>query len=232
MAATKVRNGQILITSDFDHASQKIINLATPTGASDGATKGYVDAVAAGLRDPKDSCRVATTANITLSGTQTIDGVSVIAGDRVLVKNQTTASENGIYVCASGAWARSTDADSDAEVTSGMSTFISEGTAGAGKTYVLSTADPIILGTTSLTFVQTGGASQNFAVRETPSGAVNGVNTSFTLANTLVSGSEEVYLNGLLQEPGAGNDYTISGATITYLTAPVTGDRVRVSYRY
>jgi hypothetical protein len=66
--------------------------------------------------------------------------------------------------------------------------------------------------------------------RETPSGTVNGSNTSFTLATTPTSGTEHVYLNGLLQEPGAGNDYTISGATITYLTAPLTGDKIRVSY--
>ena len=57
------------------------------------ATRGYVDSVAAGL-DPKDSCKVATTANITLSGTQTIDGVSVSAGDRVLVKSQSSSSAN------------------------------------------------------------------------------------------------------------------------------------------
>lgn len=66
--------------------------------------------------------------------------------------------------------------------------------------------------------------------RETPSGSVNGSNTSFTLANTPIVGTEEVYLNGLQQEPGAGNDYTISGATITYLTAPISGDKIRVSY--
>lgn len=71
----------------------------------------------------------------------------------------------------------------------------------------------------------------NLVTRETPSGAVNGSNTAFTLANTPIAGSEEVFLNGLLQEPGAGNDYTISGATITYLAAPVTGDKVRVNYR-
>ncbi|MBF6595805.1 MAG: hypothetical protein IVW51_15380 [Thermaceae bacterium] len=67
-------------------------------------------------------------------------------------------------------------------------------------------------------------------VRETPSGTVNGSNTAFALANTPVVGSEQVYLNGVLQEPGAGNDYTISGANITFITAPVTGDRIRVSY--
>lgn len=70
----------------------------------------------------------------------------------------------------------------------------------------------------------------NFVVRETPTGSVNGTNTSYTLGYTPVSGTEQVYLNGILQEPGAGNDYTISSATITYLSAPVTGDKIRVTY--
>lgn len=70
-----------------------------------------------------------------------------------------------------------------------------------------------------------------FVDRETPTGAVNGSNTAYTLANTPVAGSEHVYLNGLLQEPGAGNDYTIAGTAITYLSAPQTGDKIRVSYR-
>lgn len=70
----------------------------------------------------------------------------------------------------------------------------------------------------------------NFITRETPSGTVNGSTTSFGLANTPIAGTESVFQNGILQEPGAGNDYTISGATLTYLTAPVTGDKIRVSY--
>lgn len=69
-----------------------------------------------------------------------------------------------------------------------------------------------------------------FITRETPSGSVNGSNTSFVLAATPIAGTESVFLNGLLQEPGAGNDYTISGDTITYLAAPLTGDKLRVSY--
>jgi len=67
-------------------------------------------------------------------------------------------------------------------------------------------------------------------VRETPTGLVNGSNAVFALANTPNTGSEQVFLNGLLQEPGAGNDYTIAAATITFLSAPLTGDRLRVTY--
>ena len=232
MATTKIRNGQINVTTDFDINSNKLTNVATPTSSTDAANKAYVDNVAAGLRDPKDAVRVATTANITLSGTQTIDGVSVVAGDRVLVKNQSTASQNGIYVCASGAWARSSDADTSAEVTQGLSCLVVEGTVNANRTYTISTADPITLGTTDLTFVQTGGITVTHVTRETPSGLINGSNTSYTLANTPTSGTEEVFLNGILQQVGAGNDYTISGGTITMLTAPASGDRLLVNYRY
>lgn len=84
---------------------------------------------------------------------------------------------------------------------------------------------------TEIAGAATGLVDADFVVRETPTGLVNGSNTSYELANTPTAGTEEVYLNGLLQEPGAGNDYTISGDTITYLTAPLTGDRLRVSYR-
>jgi phage-related tail fiber protein len=142
--------------------SQKITNLATPTADTDAANKAYVDAARQGL-DVKDSVRVATTANITLSGTQTIDGIAVAIGNRVLVKNQTTASANGIYVVAAGAWTRATDFDTSAKVTSGAFTFIEEGTVSADSGWVLSTPNPITLGTTALTFVQFSGAGQVIA---------------------------------------------------------------------
>lgn len=116
----------------------------------------YADALAAGLRW-KDAVRAATTADITLSGAQTIDGVSVIVGDRVLVKNQSAPAENGIYVAASAAWARASDANTSAEVKSGTATFVTEGTANSDKGFVLSTNDPITLDTTALTFVQFSG---------------------------------------------------------------------------
>jgi hypothetical protein len=139
--------------ADFSMNSHKITNVTDPSGAQDAATKAYVDAARQGL-DAKDAVRAATTANITLSGTQTIDGVVLVAGDRVLVKNQTTASGNGIYVVAAGAWSRAADADASAEVTNGMYTLTSEGTTNAGAGWVLTTDDPIVLGTTALTFIQ------------------------------------------------------------------------------
>ena len=128
------------------------------------ALKSYVDsqvsASAQGL-DVKGSVRVATTANITLSGTQTIDGVSLSAGDRVLVKDQTDGTENGLYVVVDGgAWTRTTDADSDSEVTAGLFTFVTEGTSYADTGWVVSTNDDITVGTTAIAFTQFSGAGQ------------------------------------------------------------------------
>nr|DAL65676.1 MAG TPA_asm: Capsid decoration protein [Caudoviricetes sp.] len=139
--------------------SQRLTNLATPTVATDGATKGYVDAAVNGT-DWKQSVRVATTANIaTLSGLLTIDGVTLVANDRVLVKDQTTASANGIYVANSGAWARATDADENAEVTAGLAVMVTEGTTNADTQWRLITNDAITVGTTNLTFTQIGAGS-------------------------------------------------------------------------
>lgn len=140
------------------------IKVAEPTDAAHAATKGYVDGVRSGL-DVKQSVRVATTAALTLSSDlengDVVDGVTLATGDRVLVKNQDTASENGIYVVkASGAPDRATDADTSAEVTAGMFTFVAEGTANGDSGWVLTTNDTITLGTTGLVFAQFSGAGQ------------------------------------------------------------------------
>lgn len=144
-------------TGSLDLNSQKITNLADPTSAQDAVTKSYADALTSGL-DVKSSCKVATTANITLSGTQTIDGVAVSADERVLVKNQSTASQNGIYDCKSGSWVRSSDFDSNSEVTSGAFTFIEQGSTNADAGFVLTTDGTITVGTTDLAFTQFSGA--------------------------------------------------------------------------
>ena len=123
------------------------------------AAKTYIDNTRSGL-EVKDSVVVATTANITLSGTQTIDGIAVTAGQRVLVKDQTTASQNGIYVVSASAWSRSTDADTADELNSGCFFFVEKGTVNADNGFVMSQDTTINFGTTAITFSQFSGAGQ------------------------------------------------------------------------
>ena len=123
------------------------------------AAKTYIDNTRSGL-EVKDSVVVATTANITLSGTQTIDGIAVTAGQRVLVKDQTTASQNGIYVVSASAWSRSTDADTADELNSGCFFFVEKGTENADNGFVMSQDTVINFGTTAITFSQFSGAGQ------------------------------------------------------------------------
>jgi hypothetical protein len=169
-------------TASVAMGSQKITGLLDPTSDQDAATKAYVDAARAGL-DVKASVRVATAGTLnanTRSGNVLtsdnvesindtgIDGVTtLIVGDRVLVKNEVTGANNGIYtvtnlgsVGTSWTLTRAEDADASAEVTGGMFTFVSEGTLNADSGWVLTTNDAITLNTTALTFAQFSGAGQ------------------------------------------------------------------------
>jgi len=145
--------------------NSRISSLLDPTQAQDAATKAYVDAVKQAL-DIKDSVRVATTAAITIATAlnvgDAIDGVTLADGDRVLVKNQTDASQNGIYLAGSSP-VRSADANASVDVTSGMFCFVEEGTVNGDNGFVLTTNDPITLDTTDLTFTQFNGAGQIIA---------------------------------------------------------------------
>lgn len=411
------RDGSIALSANFNAGGFSVNNLAAPVNPNDAVRLIDLNNVSVGL-DFKNSVRVATTGNITLSGVFVIDGVTVVVGDRVLAKNQTTASANGIYTVTSGAWVRAADAATN--INSGMFCFVEEGATNASTGWVLQTPNPITLGTTGLNFVQfsgageitagngiaksgntlsvtsvsaarivvgasgidlattgvtagsyskftvdvygritaasspttlagygitdaqsasvelngiaalstlgllartatgtyvtrslavsarlslsnadgtagnptidlatvgtagtytkvtidaygrvVGSASQVFAdisdvvittpkdgqilqfnssagkwqnatignlivtsavTRETPAGAINGTNTVFTLASPPISGTEMVYYNGILQDVGAGNDYTIAGNAVTFTFAPQTGDKIRVSY--
>lgn len=146
-------------TASVSMNSQNLTGLADPVNAQDAATKNYVDLTVQGL-DPKQSVKAATVANIaSLSGTMTIDGVALVAGDRVLVKDQTTTTANGIYVVAAGAWSRSLDADSWAELP-GAYVFAEAGTANADMGFVCTVEAGGTLGTTPITFQQFSGAGQ------------------------------------------------------------------------
>ena len=144
-------------TASVSFNSQLLTNLLNPVNPQDSATKSYVDWLVNGT-DWKASVRVIAIANITLSWTQTIDSVSVIAWDRVLVAWQSTWSTNWIYVVASWAWTRSTDADTSVEVTPDMCAFVEEWTTYADTQWRLTTNWPIVLWTTALTFTQIWGA--------------------------------------------------------------------------
>jgi len=149
------------ILNGLDLSSQKITNLADGTAAGDAVTKAQLDAIARGL-DWKNSVRAASTTNLTLSGTQTVDGVALIAGDRVLAKDQTTASANGIYVVAAGAWSRATDYDDSTEITAASAIPVEAGTANGDAVFILATDGAITVGSTNLAFTRLGGAGVSY----------------------------------------------------------------------
>lgn len=140
-------------TADVSMGGFKLTNVGTPLASTDAANKGYVDNAVAGL-SWKDSVRMATTSNVALTGAGVaVDGVTPVVGDRILVKNQSSPQENGIYVVAAGAWARAGDADIAAEI-EGMAAYVNEGTTNGDTAWVCTANAPITVGTTPLPFVQ------------------------------------------------------------------------------
>jgi len=133
-----------------------VTGLAAPSADTDAATKAYVDALSAGL-SWKNAVKAASTANLTLSGVQTVDGVLLAAGDRVLVKDQTTAAQNGIYVVATGSWTRAADMNDAAEF-DGAAVFVQQGTLGADSGWT-QTSTVTTVGSDSVAFTQFSGAA-------------------------------------------------------------------------
>ena len=235
-------------TGTVDVSSKRITNVATPTNGYDAVNKSYADALVSGL-DVKNSVRVISKSNITLSGTQTIDGVAVVADERVLVAGQTTASQNGIYDVKAGAWVRSADADNSpaGEVTSGLFTFVEEGTTWANSGFILVTANPITLGTTALAFTQFSAAGQTIAgdgltksgdainVVGATNGGIKVNGDSIELESTL-AGNGLTYTSGVLAVVGTSDRITVNAndidiastyvgqASITTLGTVTTGE--------
>ena len=194
--------------------SQKITNLATPTDATDAANKGYVDAAVVGI-DWKASVRAATTAAVTLaSGLEngdTLDGVTLATGNRILVKNQADATENGIYVVkASGAPDRSTDADTSAEITASFAVFVEEGTVNADSGWTLTNNGTITVGSSELVFTQFTGLGQVTA----GAGLTKTGNTLNVGAGTGITVNADTIENsGVLSITGTTNQITASAST-------------------
>lgn len=192
----------------LDLGGQKITTLADPSASQDAATKNYVDNASRG-QDWKASVRAASTATITVSnpGTSTMDGVTLVALDRVLLKNQSTGSENGIYIFngSASAMTRANDADTSAKVTAGMTMYVEEGTANGDKAFLLTTDNPIVLGTTALTFTQTGGGNSYTAG--------NGLQLSSNTFSVLPNGTSiDVAAGGIkVSSSAAGNGIAVSG---------------------
>jgi hypothetical protein len=167
-------------TGVFTNISTTTGSISTaPSANTDIANKFYVDTVAQGL-GPKAACAVATTVNITLSGLQTIDTYTTVAGDRVLVKNQSTSSQNGIYIASASAWTRSTDMDVWSEVPGAYTVILNGGQANTGWVCTATTSGTI--GVTAMPWVQFSAASTYFA----GTGLTLSANT-FSITNTGVT---------------------------------------------
>ncbi len=211
----------------------------TPSNANDVANKTYVDtAVSGSVQVAKQSVTVVSQSNLTLSGEQTIDGV-LTSASRILVAGQTAGAENGIYVTAAGAWARSTDADSSAEVLPGMLVYVASGTSYGETIWALDNLGAITLDTTALVFKnQTKKPNYESLTLD----GTDITNQYKDLAFLIEPNSLQLFVQGIKQE--LTDDYTLSTVgSITRLSFAgglatggaselVASDKLRVHYRY
>ena len=210
------------LTGPLSLSNNTISSVGNPINAYDAANKSYVDSKASGL-NVKASCVVATTVNITLSGTQTIDGVAVTAGQRVLVKNQSTQSQNGIYVVAASSWSRSSDAATWADLI-GATVFITSGSTQAASTWTCNATAGGTIGVTAVVFVQFA-ASQSY----TASSGITLTGNNFTLTSPVPqslggTGSTSIgtgipYSDGTSLTPATGGQIASSIGTATVVNS-------------
>ncbi len=211
--ARKVLNG-------LDLTNQKIVNLADPTAATDAVNKQYLEAFVKGL-SWKPQVRAATTTNGTLASAyangSSIDGVTLATGDRILLKNQTTGGENGIYtVNASGAPTRATDADTTAELVS-ATVFVTSGTVNADTAWVQTVDSVTTVGTTAQTWVQFGA----------------GGGTTYSAGNGLALASTTFSVTAFTGISVSGSGVAIDTAVVVRkyaVNVPTTGTTVTITH--
>jgi len=233
---------------------------STPVNSNDITNKAYVDNFVQGL-NAKAAVIAATTANITLSGLQTIDGYTTLAGDRILVKNQSLSQNNGIYIASASAWTRSLDMDVWAEVPSAYM-FVMEGSTQADTSWVCTSDPGGTLGVTPITFVQFGSAGaytagtglslvgNQFSITNIGTAGTYGsassvpvfvtnaqgqvtsvTNTSIAIANTAVSGLGTMSTQNANAVAITGG--TINGVTIGGSTAgAITGTTITANTQF
>lgn len=147
------------VLDDINMSGNRVTNIGDPVGDTDAINKRYMDMVKQGL-NPKDAVKAATTATISLSGLQTVDTVVLADGDRVLVKDQTNAVENGIYVAHPAAWERAEDANADADMKPGTYVFADSGAQNIFGGFIMTNVDPVVLGVTEIRFTRFSAAGQ------------------------------------------------------------------------
>lgn len=222
------RNGSVTMTGDLNLGGFRVIGLGTPVNPSDAVNKQYVDDVVSGL-SWKQAVVAATTTNIALSGTQTIDGVVVGVGQRVMVKNQTAAYQNGIYICASTAWSRAPDAETSVEL-DGAAVFVQAGTINADSAWIQVTNSPVI-GTSPISwsrFAASGGASPGNGIDITGSviSVANGPGLTFTGGDLTLDISSDFAFSGsdlILANSGVVSGTYGSGSLIPVVSVDAKG---------
>jgi hypothetical protein len=214
---------------NLDAEQRKITNLADPTDARDAVNKQFVDASQAGLQ-VKESTRVATASNsIDLTSTTNpnpVDGVNLNDGDRVLLKDQTDATENGIYDAVNATdpttWVRSDDFDEDSEAVAGAFVFVEEGSDNKNEGYVVKTNDPITLGTTEIEWVQFSGLGQVVAG--------DGIDKSGDILNVRMPLEDDATeITTVSAIDFGGNDFLVTDDTDNTATVQLSNDSLTVA---
>lgn len=230
------------LTNTLDANSNTIINLPDATTAQMPVTLAQLNSAVQGWAW-KSPVRAASTANLTLSGLQTVDGVSLASNDRVLVKNQTTTTDNGIYTCAAGSWTRATDMDVAAEFLL-ATCFVSEGTVAGNTSWTMTTDGPITVGSTAIVWVQTGGGPNYSAgngitissgviavdpavtARKASAAIGDGSSTTITFTHNLNTKDIAVSMQDASSNVGVFTDWTavtVNSVQLTFSVAPTVG---------